>query len=55
MGVGGVGSILTLPNISLLGYIRFTQITNANAPILSRGSLERFANVRLLRHLMFVQ
>jgi hypothetical protein len=49
------GSILTFPNISLLGYIRLTQKTNANAPIHSRGSLKRFANIRLLRQLRFAQ
>jgi hypothetical protein len=51
----GVGSILTFPNIGLLGYITFTQKTNANAPIHSWGSLKRFANVRLLRQLRFAQ
>jgi hypothetical protein len=47
--------MLTFPNISLLSYIRFTQKTNANAPIHSRGSLEGFANVRLLRQLKFAK
>jgi hypothetical protein len=53
MGVGGVGSILTFPNISSLGYIRFMQKTKTNAPIPTRCSLERFANVRLLHQLRF--
>jgi hypothetical protein len=47
--------MLTFPNISVLGYVRFTQKTNANAHEHSRGSLERFANVRLLRMLRFAQ
>jgi hypothetical protein len=42
------------PNISLLGYIRFTQKSNADAPTYSKGCLERFS-VRLLRQLRFAQ
>jgi hypothetical protein len=52
---GGGGSILTFPNIRFLGYSRFMQKTNANAPIHSRGRLERFLNVRLLHHHRFAQ
>jgi hypothetical protein len=55
IGVRCGGSILAFPNISLFGYIRFTQKTNANAPIYSSSSLERFRYVRLLRQFRFAQ